>query len=376
MPNEEQKILLHDYFDGLLSPEEEADFQTLLMENRSLAIELGKLKDLKRRLKNMPLSFEPPPKIINNITDKLLTLESTQEEGKSKKRFSRKNKKTEKKNRKTSSEIILNIIIIILLLALGAGGVYYFYFINKVEATWRISPISGQYKIGNNIHPLKEISEEQIFKLGGNSEAEIYINDIGTLHLKGKTVLKVISIDPDHGSISLSYGHLEYIPKPSLGQFQIVMNDLLITSKNSKFEIYSDDLGDFTIKILSNFLEIKFKEIVLRFAHDYVVKIEAGQVLKTPYSIKTSPEFIKLLNDYDYNHDAKMLLKIIDTASKNDALTLHFLLSQVDPAKRELIIDKLNTIIPLPYDVDKSKILILDKQGMTKWWDEIYSAIY
>ena len=376
MPNEDQKILLHDYFDELLSPEEEADFQTLLMENRSLAIELGKLKDLKRRLKNMPLSFEPPPKIINNITDKLLTLESTQDKGKSKKKSTGKNKKTKKKKRRRSSKVILNIIIIILLLALGGGGGYYFYYMNKVEATWRVSPISGQYNIGSNMQQLKGISEEQIFKLGKNGEAEIYINDLGTLHVKGKTELKVLSISPDKGSISLSYGHLEYIPKPTLGMFQILMNDLLITSKNSKFKIYSDDLGDFTIEVLSNFLEIKFKGVLHRFAHDYVVKIEAGQVLKTPYSIKTSPEFIKLVNDYDYNHDTKMLLKIINTASKNDALTLHFLLSQVEPAKRELIIDKLNTIIPLPYDVDKSKILILDKKGMNKWWDEIYSAIY
>lgn len=376
MPNEDQKILLHDYFDELLSPEEEADFQTLLMENRSLAIELGKLKDLKRKLRNMPLSFEPPPKIINNITDKLLALESTHDKGKAKKKSSDKNKKIKRKKRGTSSKAILNIIIIILLLALGIGGGYYYYYINKVQATWRISQISGQYQIENNNHPLKEIAEKQIFKLDKNGEADIYINDLGTLHVKGKSKLKILSIDPDQGSISLSYGHIEYIPKPTLGMFQILINDLLITSKNSKFGIYSDDLGDFTIEVLSNFLEIKFKGIVHRFAHDYVVKIEAGQVLKTPYSIKTSPEFIKLVHDYDYNHDAKMLLKIIDKASKNDALTLHFLLSQVDPAKRELIIDKLNTIIPLPYDVDKSKILILDKQGMNKWWDEIYSAIY
>ena len=72
MHDDDLHIKLHDYFDGLLSPEEEGDFQTLLMDNRSLAIELGKLKDLKRRLKNMPLSFEPPGRIIDNITEKLL----------------------------------------------------------------------------------------------------------------------------------------------------------------------------------------------------------------------------------------------------------------------------------------------------------------
>ncbi len=374
MPNEDQKILLHDYFDELLSPEEEADFQTLLMENRSLAIELGKLKELKRRLKNMPLSFEPPPKIINNITDKLLTLESAEVKEKTKKKSSKTKKPKKKKNR--NPKMVLNIIIIILLLILGAGGGYYYYYINKVEATWRISPISGQYIIDNNSHPMLKISKGQTFTLNKNGKVEIYINEKGTLNITGKTKFKVLSIGGEQSIISLSYGHLEYIPKPTLGEFQITINDLFITSKNSKFRIYSDDLSDFTIEVLSNFLEIKFKGIVYRFAHDYIVKIEAGQVLRTPYSNKTTPEFIKLVKDYDYNHNDKTLLKIIKKASKNDALTLHFLLSQVVPAKRELIIDKLKTIIPLPYDVNKGKILILNRHAMNVWWDEIYSAIY
>jgi len=374
MPNEDQKILLHDYFDELLSPEEEAEFQTLLMENRSLAIELGKLKDLKRRLKNMPLSFEPPPKIINNITDKLLTLESTEAKEKVKKKAAKAKKTKKKKSR--SPKAVLNVIIIILLLILGGGGGYYYYYVNKVEDTWRIYPIAGQLKIDNSASSLFKISEGQIFTLSEDGKAEIYINEQGTLNAIGKTKFKVLNIDGEQSAISLSYGHLEYIPKPISVEFKIVINDQYITSKNSKFRVYSDDLGDFTIEVLSNFLEIYFNGFTYRFAHDYIVKIEAGQVLKTPYSNKTTPEFIKLINDYDYNHDDKTLLKIIDKASKNDALTLHFLLSQVIPAKRELIIDKLNTIIPLPYDVNKGKILILNKHAMNVWWDEIYSAIY
>ena len=85
MHDEELKILLHDYFDDLLTEEEESDFQSQLMENRTLAIDLGKLKDLKRRLNNLPLNFEPPPKIISNITEKLLTLENIKEKTEAKK---------------------------------------------------------------------------------------------------------------------------------------------------------------------------------------------------------------------------------------------------------------------------------------------------
>ena len=376
MHDEELKILLHDYFDDLLTEEEESDFQSQLMENRTLAIDLGKLKDLKRRLNNLPLNFEPPPKIISNITEKLLTLENVKEKTEAKKKSSKeKTVRVKKKRKKINRKLLLNLFIIVIILALGGGGGYYYYNINMSTSPWRVGLISGDFKIGNSTS-LKQISEHQTFELAEDSESEIYVQDQGVILVKGKSKLEVLGAGKNINSISFIHGILEYIPKPMNSKFQIVKSDLIITSENSKFKIFSDDLGDFHLEILSNYLQIEFKKELFRFAHDYVVKIEADNVIRTPYSNKTTPDFIKLLSDYDYNHDSNTLIKIINLAAKNDALTLHFLLSQVAPAKRELIIDKLHSIIPLPYGVSKSDILILNQQMMNKWWDEIYSTIY
>ncbi len=231
-------------------------------------------------------------------------------------------------------------------------------------------------KIGNSINSPKQILELQTFELSEDGESVIYVQDQGTILVKGKSKLEILNAGKGINSICFYNGSIEYIPKPMNDKFQIVKNDLVITSENSKFRIFSDELGDFHLEILSNYLQIEFKKELYRFAHDYVVKIEADNVIRTPYSNKTTTSFIKLLSDYDYNHDSKTLIKIINSAAKNDALTLHFLLSQVAPAKRELIIDKLQSIIPLPYGVNKSNILILNQQMMNKWWDEIYSTIY
>jgi len=376
MPEEELSILLHDYFDNLLSEDEESDFQTLLMENRTLAIELGKLKDLKRRLRNMPLSFEPPPKIIRNITEKLLLLENIKEKSDSKRDASKaKTIKVEKQRKKKSRKIFL-ILIIIIILAFGGGGGYYYYIMNMNISPWRIVPISGEFKIGSNSSSPKQISKNQIFELAEGGESEIYVQDQGIIQVEGKSKIEILSSSKNQNSISFIYGSLEYIPKPMSDKFQIVKGELVITSENSKFRISSDELGDFHLEILSNFLQIQFKHELFRFAHDYVVKIEGDNVIKTPYSNKTTPNFIKLLTEYDYNYDPSTLQKIIDLAVNNDALSLHFLLSRVTPAKRELIIEKLQSITPLPFGVVKSDILILDREMMNKWWDKIYSTIY
>lgn len=376
MHDEDLKIKLHDYFDDLLSAEEESDFQTLLMENRSLAIELGKLKELKRRLKNMPLSFEPPPQIINNLTDKLLRLEKSKDNTNRKKKSDDDEKIKIKKRKKRSGKTLLNIFIVVMIIALTGGGGYYYYTMNQSTSTWRIVPLAGKYKVESNSNAPNQISENQTFKLDEDGKSEIYVKDQGVISVIGKSELEVISTSKNQSSIRFIYGNLDYIPKPMSGNFQIVMNGLTITSNNSKFRIFSDDLGDFHLEILSNFLQIEFKQESYRFAHDYMVKIEADNVIRTPYSNKTTQNFISLLAEYDYNKESKTLMKIIDKAATNDALTLHFLLSQVRPAKRELIIDKLNSIIPLPFGVSKSDILILNQVMMNKWWDEIYSTIY
>ena len=376
MHDEKLKILLHDYFDDLLSVEEESNFQTQLMENRSLAIELGKLKELKRRLKNMPLSFEPPPKIIDNLTEKLLTLENSKVETKKTKIDKNLEKvRAKKKKKKSNRKTVLNTFIILIIFALGGAGGYYYY-INQSPSFWRVVPIAGKFKIEGKTNSPKQISENQIFKLEENGKSDIYLKDNGMLHVIGKSEFKIINSNTDLSSIKFISGNLEYIPKPTSNKFQIVIDDLIITSENSKFRIYSDELGDSNLEILSNYLQIEFKKELYRFAHDYVVKIEADNVIRIPYSNKTTPGFIKLLSEYDYKKETKTLKKIIDNAKNNDALTLHFLLSKVSPAKRELIIEKLNKIIPLPYGVGKSDILILNQEMMNNWWDEIYTTIY
>lgn len=375
MHDDDIHIKLHDYFDGLLSPEEEGDFQTLLMDNRSLAIELGKLKDLKRRLKNMPLSFEPPGRIIDNITEKLLTLEGNNSQKLRKKEPQNIKPKLKPKKKKSGSKVLVSILILIIVVLGGAGG-YYFYNLNKSTTPWRIVTLSGEVKIGSFGQSGNQISENQIFQLSDEGESDIYLGDKGVLKFIGKSEFEILSASNVINTIRFNYGFLEYIPKPNSIELETVLNDFKVKSNNAKFRISTDELGDYTAEVLNNFVVIEFREKQYRFAHDHRVKIVADQIIRTPYFINTSSNFIKLLQDFDYNKEPKLLKNIISRAEKVDALSLHFLLSQVKPADRELIITKLEQLVPLPYGVAKNEILILNQVMVDKWWDKIYSEIF
>jgi len=72
MFSEKEEILLHNYFDNLLSKEEQTEFEDCLLDNIDLAIELGKLKNLQRNLNNLCSNFNPPDTVIENIINSLL----------------------------------------------------------------------------------------------------------------------------------------------------------------------------------------------------------------------------------------------------------------------------------------------------------------
>ena len=48
------------------------------------------------------------------------------------------------------------------------------------------------------------------------------------------------------------------------------------------------------------------------------------------------------------------------------------MLSQVTPEYRELIINKLQKLIPLPATATKEDVLMLSQDALNSWWDEIY----
>ncbi len=103
MKNKDE-IALHDYFDDLLSPGEKVEFEEILVEYIDLAIDLRKLKTLKRILQNLPMAFEPSEILMENISKTILEAEEMyihpepESEPKPKKEKKEKKKKKKKKD--------------------------------------------------------------------------------------------------------------------------------------------------------------------------------------------------------------------------------------------------------------------------------------
>ena len=80
MNYDELKNMLDDYYDSMLTPIEKERFEADVEEHPEIVEELEKLKKLSRKLRNLPLSFEPSDEIIFQVINGMLKVEKSEEE--------------------------------------------------------------------------------------------------------------------------------------------------------------------------------------------------------------------------------------------------------------------------------------------------------
>ena len=384
--SDNDEIFLHDYFDNLLSPAEQEKFENYIVDNIDLAIELGKLKNLQRNLKNLPSNFSPPDTVIENIIDSLLEGENQEENSenkiteKKKKREGKEKAKKEKKEKrklrpktKYRLKILLFLSLFIMFLsAFGAG--YYFY--NQVNETtpWQIKYISPNNTHSNQKVKVNELEINSILNTLDNEQVLIQIADIAKIEVLGNSKIEILAGTQSLNSIKYYFGDLTFIPEVNNELFQIVVNKIIISSTNSKFT--SNKIENSThINVLSNYIIVNLNDLEYKVPSNHEFKIIGKNEISIPINKDSSEKFRKLITSYTAAQKSIVLDRIIKTSSIKEVFTLHFLLSQVSPVYRELIIEKLQKLVPSPPSINKVQILFLEKGALDDWWEEIYNSI-
>ncbi len=387
MSNGKDKILLHDYFDNLLSENEQKEFEEYLLDNIDLAIELGRLKNLQRNINNLSSNFSPPESVIENIINSLLEndgttnstlldidanqveseeeLESKIEEvkkGKTKKKRTREKISAKTKHKLKRLSIVFAFIIFII--ALGYG--YILYKKDNKTTPWQITITSLNAETQTS-----QINLNSSIETKNDEQIEIQITDIAKIELSGNSKIKVIAGTKSLSSIILYSGNLTFIPEFSNQLFELKFNNLILKSRDAKFSIVEIE-NSAKVNIITNYISILLAGMEYKIPKNFEFNIFSSNHITIPINNNTSNHFRKLIESYNILPNEVVLKKIIKTASKLDAFTLHYMLSQVTPEYRELIINKLQKLIPLPATTSKENVLMLSQEALDNWWDEIY----
>ncbi len=395
MNSEKEEILLHDYFDNLLSPDEQKEFEEYLLDNIDLAIELGKLKNLQRNINNLSSNFSPPDSVIENIINSLLEndeknseiidldidasqieseeeLESKLEEAKNEKKKKGKKIRVKKpisaKTKFRLKKILHLFLFLILITAIGYGYILY-------KAENKTTPWQVKISSNNEGTQTSQIGLNSIFTTKDNEKVEIQISNIAKIELSEKSKIKILEGTKSYTSIKLYNGNCTFIPEYNNQLFELKLKNIIISSKNSKFSIKEFN-NSVKVKVETNYISLNLENADYRVPKNYEFTILGQSKISIPVSNNSSKQFRRLIESYNITENEIVLKKIIKSSTITNAFTLYYILSYVTPEYRELIINKLQKLVPLPPSTKEEDILMLLQKPLNAWWDEIYFSVY
>lgn len=384
MYSEKDEILLHDYFDNLLTKEEQSAFEDYIVDNIDLAIDLGRLKNLRRNLKNMPSNFEPPDTVIENIISSLLgnkeridtfyddseLLESgiNKVEVIKKKKAKLKRKLRPKTKYRLKKMFTFFLVLVFISLAVYT---YYIYEKNDITTPWITELVVSEKGVSPKTLRLELNS---ILKTNENEKYILTIADNGILELNGNTQIKVMNATQSLNTINYSFGNLTFKPTRNNEIFEVNYNGLSIKSRNAEFSIHQEN-NTILINVISNSLLVNIGYNSYRIPNNYQFKIVGKNEISIPINNNSPDYFQRLVESYSISNSDSDLERIIELSGRDEAFTLLFLLSKVTPFYREQIITKLSEISPIKLSETREKLLLLDQSALDDWWELIYISI-
>jgi len=381
--NKKDEILLHDYFDNLLTEAEQKEFEETLFDNLDLAIDLGKLKNLQRNLRNLTSQFEPSEKVIENIIDSLLeeqkevTQKDDHETNKKEKKKKSKKKKVRKGLRaKTKFRLKRILTFSLFVVAIGIIGTgYYFYQKENSSFPWKVTPISEKTSTKLQSVIMDGVNSHDVVSTSSNESISISILNKAIITLEEESEIEIIAGTQSSNSIRLKKGGLNFIPQSNNILFKLYCKDIVITSKNSHFEIKMKDKDNASVRVINNFIVVNANGDESKIPKNHLFRFLGSNNITIPTLVNANKSFLDLVHKYTLEPDDKTINKILSLAKKENTFTLFFMLKRVTPINRELILEKLQQYSPLPNSISKVDLLMLDNTALNTWWDEIYSSM-
>lgn len=240
---------------------------------------------------------------------------------------------------------------------------------NKI--TWKVTDVIGEIKIGENY--IKENGNIKIgewLETGNDNKAKIKVELIGELEIEPNSKVQLLNSEENEKRINLNKGKINATiwapPK------------IFIVETPSATAI---DLGCvYTLEVLedsSTILEVISGWVALTDNGNDVI-VPSGAVCKsiknkgngTPYYKDASELFINSLYKYDFENKSHELINIIISESREkDALSLWHLIFNSKQEDKELIVNRLIEIEPLPYGVTINGIMEGEREMLDKWWE-------
>jgi hypothetical protein len=245
---------------------------------------------------------------------------------------------------------------------------------------WDVLRIVGTLRVGSNALSANtgagELGVGQMLETGGESKATLRAEDVGQIEVDPNTRLRLLSNGTGLKRIALDRGTIHtYIWAPA-GEFVVDTPSAMTVDLGCAYTLHVDDSGAGTVQTSRGWVGFKKngRESFIPAGAACATHPKFGP--GTPYFEDASENLRAALARFDFEDTtlesrARDLAIVLKESRKRDALTVWHLLSRVEADQRQLVYDRLQSLVPAPRGVSEEGVLKLDQPMLDLWWNRL-----
>lgn len=390
---EEVKINLNDYVDEELDEFTRKEVELHIRHCDLCIKEYKKLMLLFDRLKNLPVTINPPSDLIDKVKEELLKQsgvtqsftsdKETKRIIKERKRQSQLLTKTNPVLRKSkvakqiarkrlqidtpkSTKKFIIVTLVTLLIIVG----YIIYDESLKNYPWQVSSLEGKTLIENKNNNLWFQGEK--LKTEEKSKAKISVPAVGVMYVDENSLIELYKGKKGNNQVKVHNGKIRIVNTELIPALKFIINNTEIIDRAGEFILKVDKYQNIDIEVISGFVEINQNGKKYFVDKKNICKISRGIKPGLPVRVDASDSLknaVSAFNNKNGNDD--IVEKIINNAKQNDMLTLLALIPEVKELQRQIIFQIISNYFPPPETITRAGIIRLDEEMLYRWWEEI-----
>jgi len=242
---------------------------------------------------------------------------------------------------------------------------------------WKVTSLSGTPFISEEaMAKLDSIRDGEYIITNDSSRAELFITDIGKVLVEPNTKLMIVKGKDGRNKLSVIYGTIDADMKKVQEPVHVELPSAIAMDDGGSYKVTVDGSGDGLFYVKSGQVEVVSgnKQSVVPAGSLVMTKKDKG--VGTPFSNLASSVFKKALYNFDFgNCDVSCVTTILNSANKNDAVSLVNMIPQVEEQYKDRVYAKVASFVPPPHPVHRDSIPFIDEKEIEDWVTKIEADV-
>src|SRR5262245_8951893 len=252
-----------------------------------------------------------------------------------------------------------------------------------IGSTWRstrggsfeVARLDGEPRIESTaLSGAGRIAVGQTLVTNAASRARVSVSTIGNVTIDPNSRLRLVDTRDGRHQLALDRGTLHASITAPPGQFIVDTPSARATDLGCAYTLHVDEDGTGVISVTAGWVAFERNGLESFVPAGASARTDPTRGPGTPRYDNESQAYRDALDDFDYGDPARRreaLQRVLQLGGNGDAITLWHLVSRVDPADREAVVDALADQAPMPAGVTREAVLLGDKAALDAWWDAL-----